>query len=119
MVESTTKRLKELKENINSSTWFKDHSAVFTDPLQLGERDIDLNEAMKTRFLQNVYRPYIQSVIDHISGRLESTDLISSMSVFDPRHLPDDEDKLSDPDYGTEKNQDTIKALWVCARGTL
>ena len=30
MVESTTQRLKELKENTNSSTWFKDHCAVFT-----------------------------------------------------------------------------------------
>ena len=28
MVESTTKRLKELKENTNSSTWFKDHCSV-------------------------------------------------------------------------------------------
>ena len=33
-------------------------------------------------------RPYIQSVIDHISGRLESTNLISSMSVFDPVTFP-------------------------------
>ena len=74
---------------------------MFTDPSQLGAKDIDVTESMKTQFLQKVYRPYIQSVIDHISGRLESTDLISSMSVFDPRHLPDDEEKLSD--YGIEK----------------
>ena len=101
MVESTTQRLKELKENTSSSTWFKDHYAVFTDPSQLGARDINLSESMKTEFLQKVYRPYIQSVIDHISARLESTDLISSMSVFDPRHLPNDEEKLGD--YGTGK----------------
>ena len=88
---------------------------MFTDPLQLGERDIDINEAMKTRFLQNVYRPYIQSVIDHISGRLESTDLISSMSVFDPRHLPDNEDKLSNTDYGTEKIK-TLSKRYGCVQ---
>ena len=44
--------------------------------------------------------PTLQSVIDRISGRLESTDLISSMSVFDPHHLPNEE-KLGD--YGTGK----------------
>ena len=106
MVESTTKRLKELKENTNSSTWFKDHCNVFTDPAQLGARDIELTDAMKAEFLQKVYRPYLQSVIDHINGRLESTGLVSSMSVFDPRHLPDDEEKLVA--YGTEKIQSLI-----------
>ena len=48
MVESTTQRLKELKENTDSSTWFKDHYAVFTDPSQLGAKDIDVTESMKT-----------------------------------------------------------------------
>jgi len=116
MVKSTTQRLKELKENVNTSTWFKDHCAVFTDPSQLGMRNIDLSEALKTQFLQCVYRPYIQSVIDHISGRLESTDLISSMSVFDPRHLPSDEEKLSD--YGTEKIE-TLSTMVVPKKYTL
>lgn len=100
MVRSTTQRLKELKENANSSTWFKDHCAVFTDPSQLGARNIDIGEVMKRQFLQNVYRPYIQSVIDHINERLQSTNLISAMSVFDPCQLPTDEEELSD--YGTE-----------------
>ena len=113
MVESTTQRLKELKESTDSSTWFKDHCAVFTDPSQLGARNIDLTESMKTQFLQKVYRPYIQSVIDHISGRLESTDLISSMSVFDPRLLPSDEDKLSK--YGIEKIK-TLTDFYGCVQ---
>ena len=30
MVESTAKRLMELKENVNTSTWFKNHSSLFT-----------------------------------------------------------------------------------------
>ena len=42
----------------------------------------------------------MQSVVDHINRRMESTDLISAMSIFDPRHLPT-EDKLAD--YGIEK----------------
>ena len=54
----------------------------------------------KDDFLQKIYRPYIQSVIDHINARLESSDLISSMSVFDPRHLPDTEELSS---YGDQK----------------
>ena len=113
MVDSTIQRLKELKENTSSSTWFKDHCDVFTDPSQLGARNIDLTESMKAQFLQKVYRPYIQSVIDHISGRLESTDLISSMSVFDPRHLPDDEEKLSE--YGVEKIK-TLANFYGCVQ---
>ena len=101
IVESTLERLKELKENTDTTTWFKDHSTVFTDPAQLGEKSIVVTETMKTHFLQEVYRPYLQSVMDHIRGRIECTDLISSMAVFDPHHLPDDEANLSD--YGIDK----------------
>lgn len=42
MVESTLKRLKELKEDTDTTTWFKDHSTVFTDPAQLGEKIINV-----------------------------------------------------------------------------
>ena len=101
MVESTLDCLKELKEDTNTTTWFKDHSAVFTDNMQLGDRNIDITDTMKTQFVQNVYRLYIESVINHIKSRIEKTDFISSMAVFDPKHLHDDESKLSD--YGTEK----------------
>ena len=69
--------------------------------MQLGKKSIVINEEDKTRFLQSIYRPYLQSVIDHINARMGSTDLISAMSVFDPNHLPDSEDKL--PDYGMDK----------------
>ena len=96
MVESTTHRLKELKDDPNSSTWFKDHCAVYSDTAQLGARNIEISDTMKSAFLQKVYRPYIQSVIDHINARMGSTDLLSSMSVFDPRHLPDSEEELTD-----------------------
>lgn len=101
MVESTTKRLMELKENVNTSTWFKNHSLVFTDAAQLGAKNIVVTEEEKDFFLRKVYRPYVQSVVDHLNGRMESTDLISAMSVFDPRHLPETEYKLAD--YGIEK----------------
>ena len=113
MVDSTTKRLKELKEDVNSSTWFKDHSLVFTDTAQLGSRSIVVTEEEKSVFLHKVYRPYLQSVIDHITARMESNDLISSMSVFDPRHLPDTEE-LSD--YGMEKMRTLINYYSVAQR---
>ena len=61
---------------------------------------------MKSTFLQKVYRLYIQSVIDHINPRMGSTDILSSMSVFDPRHLPDSEEELTD--YGVQKIQTLI-----------
>ena len=44
MVESTTKRLRELKNDASSSTWFKDHSLVFTDAAQLGGRNIAVTD---------------------------------------------------------------------------
>ena len=102
MVNSTTERLTEIKENVNSTTWFKNHSLVFTDDTQLGGKNIVIMEEEKIQFLQTVYRPYIQSVIDHIRNRMECTDLVSAMSVFDPRHLPKTELQLS-PNYGMEK----------------
>ena len=114
MVDSTTKRLKELKEDVNSSTWFKDHSLVFTDTAQLGSRSIVVTEEEKSVYLHKVYRPYLQSVIDHITARMESNDLISSMSVFDPRHLPDTEEELSD--YGMEKMRTLINYYSVAQR---
>ena len=88
MVESTTKRLMELKEYVNTSTWFKNNSSVFTDDTQLGAKNIVVTEEEKNLFLHKVYPPYGQSVVDHINRRMESTDLISAMSIFDPRHLP-------------------------------
>ena len=94
MVESTTRRLMELKENVNTCTWFKNHSSVFTDDAQLGAKNIVVTEEEKNLFLHKVYRRYVQSVVDHINRRMESTDLISAMAIFDPRHLPTD-DKLA------------------------
>ena len=38
MVSNTIDRLKELKEKPDTSTWFKDHATVFSDPAQLGEK---------------------------------------------------------------------------------
>ena len=45
-------------------------------------------------FAENISHPYLQSVIDHVNGRMESTELISFLSVFDPRHLPDKQKEL-------------------------
>ena len=114
MVDSTTKWLRELKENVSSSTWFKDHSLVFTDTAQLGSKHIEVTEEEKAMFLQRVYCPYLQSVIDHIKVRMESSNLISSMSLFDPHHLPDIEEQLSD--YYMEKMRTLINFYSVAQR---
>ena len=84
--------------------WFKDHRNVFTDSNLLGERNIDISDEQE-QFIMYVYRPYIQSVIDHISSRLNSSDLVSAFSIFDPRHLPEKEEELAT--YGVE----TLKKL--------
>ena len=47
MFESTTKRLNELKESPQSSTWFKDHCLVFRDPTQLEMKEIEVTDVMK------------------------------------------------------------------------
>ena len=93
MVAITTRR-KELREDIASSTCFKEHSLVFTDNAQFEDKHIVLLEEKIEFLFQNVYRPYIQSVIDQINGSMISTELISAMSVFDPRHLPCTEEYL-------------------------
>ena len=116
MVASTTKRLLELKEDATSSTWFKEHSLVFTDDAQLGEKHIVVLEEEKSEFLYKVYRPYLQSVIDHINVRMESTELISAMSVFDPRHLPGTEEELSE--YGMEQIK-TLTIFIVLNKGSM
>ena len=95
------KELKELKEKPDTSTWFKDHATVFSDPAQLGEKNIEVTEEHKSEFLCSTYHPYIQSVIDHTSSRMGSADLISAASVFDPHRLPATEKELSD--YGMDK----------------
>ena len=68
VVESTTRRLLELKENVNACTWSKNHSSVFTDDAQLGAKNIVVTEEEKNLF---------------------------AMSIFDPRHT---DDKLADYD---------------------
>ena len=40
-------------------------------------------------------------MIDHISSRMESSDIFSAFSILDPIHLPDSEESLST--YGMEK----------------
>lgn len=95
LVGGTLSRLKELKENPLSSTWFKDHKNVFTDSNLLGERNIVISNEQEQQFLMQIYRLYIQSFIDHISSTLKSSDLHSfSFFRFDPRHLPGKEEKL-------------------------
>ena len=89
MVSGTIKRLQELKEHPATSTWFKDHLNVFTETSQSSLQDVSVSEADKTSFLSRIYHPYIQSVIDHISSRMESSDIFSAFSIFDPIHLPD------------------------------
>ena len=74
---------------------------VFTDTSLLESRKIVVKNEEKVSFLQRLYQAYIQSVIDHIYARVESTDFILSMSVFHPRHLPKREEELST--YGMEK----------------
>ena len=96
MVSGTIKRLQELKEHPATSTWFKDHLKVFTETNQSSLQDVSVSEADKTSFLSQIYH-----VIDRISSRMESSDIFSAFSLFDPIHLPDSEESLST--YGMEK----------------
>lgn len=93
----------------------QDHCLVFSDPTLLGMSKIEVTNIMKADFEDKVYRPYLQSVIDHLSGRMESTDLISSLSVFDPHQLPGSEKELTESDYGTEKMK-TLISFYGCVQ---
>lgn len=103
MVNVTIKHLNEIHGHISTSTWFKNHYPVFSNMDQLLDRNIEVTKEEKSRFIEKVYKPYIQSVVDHISERMKSTDLISSIVIFDPRHLPASQKELSQSDYGTVK----------------
>ena len=75
---------------------------MFSDPQQLGD-NILIAEDEKEEFMQ-VYRPYIQSVIDHVSTRLRSSNVYSCFSVFNPQSfLPANEGELSS--YGESEMQ--------------
>ena len=100
MVQTTVARLVELKESPLSSTWFKDHTAVFSDVAAFGNRNITISEDEKQSFTSKIYCPYIQSVINHITSRMDSSDIYSAFSIFDPSHLPKN-DSLSS--YGNDK----------------
>ena len=71
------------------------------DASQLGGRNIAVTDELMAAFVVKVYHQYLQSVINHINGGMESTELISSMSVFGPCHLPSKEKELSN--FGMEK----------------
>ena len=58
MVSNAIDRLKELKEKPDTSTWFKVHATVFSNPAQLGEQNIEVTEEHKSEFLRSTYRPY-------------------------------------------------------------
>ncbi len=59
MVTNTINRLKELKENPDISTWFKNHASVFSDQdSSLDTKNIKVTEEEKTEFLCSTYRPY-------------------------------------------------------------
>ena len=100
MVQTTISRLRELKDHPSSSTWFKDHSLVFSDPKQLGQLKVQITESDRKFFIQRVYNPYIQSVIDQTS-RMPSSDVFLAFSIFNPLNLPKEEKDLSM--YGSEK----------------
>ncbi len=103
LVKGTLARLTELKEHPGSSTWFKDHTVVFSDQAALGNRNIVVNQVDEDNFTAKVYHPYIQSVIDHITSQLKSSDVFSAFAIFNPSHLPKTEDSL--PLYGENKLQ--------------
>ena len=92
----------ELKEQPNPM-WFKDHVEVLSDPAQSIVVNIVVNIVVSEEDYRvfTVYRyNIIQSIIiDHINARMESTDLISAISVFDQHHLPD----IKDKHYGMDK----------------
>ena len=75
MVQTIVGRLRELKDHPSSSTWFKDHPQVFSDPKQLGQLEVQITKSDRKSFIQGVYNPCIQSVIDHITSRMQSSDV--------------------------------------------
>ena len=49
LVKSTTDRLTELKDKPLSSTWFKDHTSVFSNETALGDRHISVSSSLSSQ----------------------------------------------------------------------
>ena len=59
LMQCTISRFLEIKDCVSSSTWFKNHTAVFTDSCQLGKCNIVVFETDQDNFIiNNVYRPH-------------------------------------------------------------
>ena len=76
---------------------------MFTDAAQLGGRNIVVTDELKEVF------------VSHINGRMECTEFISSMSVFDPHHAkrvqPNQMEGMSQPDIDIEETESGWKFL--------
>jgi hypothetical protein len=79
----TVSRLIELKENPSSTTWFKDHKNVFTDPNLLGERDI-ISDEQEQQFIMHTYRPYkVLLIAFHLGLSLVTLFLLFPFLILD------------------------------------
>ena len=57
---------------------------------------------MKSKFKCEIFTPYFRSLIDNVRGRFEdSKGIVTALSIFDPRHLPDNDSGLRD--YGLQQ----------------
>ena len=113
MTESTTKWLRELKDKVAAVHGLRT-TLCRSVMLHNLEQKICVTDEEKVVFAQKVYCPYLQRITDHINGRVEPIDLFSSMSTFDPCHLPDKEDELSN--YGMEKMTTLINFYGIAQR---
>ena len=111
MVKITVNRLVELKEQLESTTQFEDHAAVFSDEAALGKIEIIVHEDGRKSFMSGVDCTYVQSVIYNITSRLNSSDVYSAFSIFNPTLLPKAENLL--PSHGEEKLRTLINIYGI------
>ena len=101
LVDTCTADLQAMMNSPNEATeYFKMIDTLLLTELK--EWDLQVSDQMKSKFKQEILTPYFKHLIDNINGRFEdSRGIITALSIFDPRHLPEKDSELRD--YGLQQ----------------
>ena len=110
LVDTCTADLEAMMSYPNDTTeHFKKIDTLLSTELK--EWDLHVSDEMKSKFKQEILTPYFKNLIDNIKGRFEdSRGIITALSIFDPRHLPEKDSELQD--YGLQQMNVKPRLLW-------
>ena len=101
LVDTCTADLRAMMNSLDEETeHFRKISTLLATELK--EWDLQVSDDRKSKFKCEIFVPYFKNLIDNIQGRFEdSRGIVTALSIFDPRHLPEKESELRD--YGLQQ----------------